>query len=101
MKFEDLEKARKILKLNKEVTLDEVKSAFRKLAKDSHPDVAEGVNREQAIERFREISWAYEIIVSYISGYKFSFSKDDFSRRHTDISKEIKDHIDRFYDGWL
>ncbi len=101
MKFEDLDKARKILNLDSQVTVGEIKESFRKLVKDSHPDVTKNKNRDKSTERFREVSWAYEIIMEYLSGYKFSFKKEDFDKQHIDFNSELKDHMGRFFDGWL
>jgi curved DNA-binding protein len=39
---------------------DEIKRAFRKLARQHHPDVAK--NKKQAEERFKEINEAYEVL---------------------------------------
>jgi DnaJ-class molecular chaperone len=101
MKFEDLDKARRILKLDSEVKIKEIKDSFRKLVKETHPDTAKERNKEDSIKRFREISWAYEIIMNYLSNYKFSFKEDDFNEQHIDFEKELKDHMDRFFDDWL
>lgn len=49
----------KILGLERSATQDEIKTAFRKLARRFHPDV----NKEQDAEaRFKEISEAYEVL---------------------------------------
>ena len=49
----------KILDLTYEATLDDIKKAYRKLAKTYHPDVAKG---EVDINKFREIKEAYDIL---------------------------------------
>ena len=38
----------------------EIKKAFRKLAREYHPDVAK--NKKQAEEKFKEINEAYEVL---------------------------------------
>ena len=50
-----------ILGVNKSATQDEIKSAYRKLAKQFHPDVYKG-DRKVAEEKFKEISEAYEVL---------------------------------------
>jgi len=40
---------------------DEIKRAFRRLAKQYHPDMAKG-DKKQAEERFKELSEAYEVL---------------------------------------
>ncbi|MDP8216705.1 MAG: DnaJ domain-containing protein [Candidatus Kaelpia imicola] len=101
MKFEELDKDRKILNLEAEAMVQEVKDSFHKLAKETHPDVAKDKNKEKAIERFREISWAYEVIMNYLFHYKFSFKEEDFNKKHLDLNRGIKDHMNRFFDNWL
>ncbi|MCX7615681.1 MAG: J domain-containing protein [Clostridiales bacterium] len=51
----------KILGVEQTASGDEVKKAYRKLAKEYHPDLAKG-SREKAEERFKEISEAYEVL---------------------------------------
>lgn len=49
-----------ILGLSKTASLDEIKQAFRKLARKYHPDVNPG--NKQAEARFKEVSEAYEVL---------------------------------------
>jgi molecular chaperone DnaJ len=49
-----------ILGVSKNASTDEIKSAYRKLAKKYHPDVAGG--SKEAEEKFKEISEAYEVL---------------------------------------
>ena len=50
----------KILEINENSTEQEIKSAYRKLARKWHPDIAG--NTEDAVRRFKEINEAYEIL---------------------------------------
>ncbi len=50
----------KILGVSKNATQDEIKKAYRKLAKEYHPDKNQG--NKAAEERFKEISEAYEVL---------------------------------------
>src|SRR5215471_15280704 len=44
----------------KTATEDEIRSAFRKLAREYHPDVAK--DKKKAEEQFKEINEAYEVL---------------------------------------
>ncbi|MGH2506997.1 MAG: DnaJ C-terminal domain-containing protein [Ktedonobacteraceae bacterium] len=50
----------KVLGLTKEATSDDVKKAFRKLARQYHPDVNPGDKKSE--EKFKEINEAYEVL---------------------------------------
>jgi len=49
-----------ILGVNKNASADEIKGAYRKLAKQYHPDLNK--DNPQAAEKFKEISEAYEVL---------------------------------------
>src|ERR1044071_2025433 len=48
------------LGVSKTASDDEIKKAFRKLARQHHPDVAK--NKKDAEEKFKEINEAYEVL---------------------------------------
>lgn len=50
----------KILKVSRKATIEEIKEAYRRLAREYHPDLHPGNSAAQ--ERFREICEAYEIL---------------------------------------
>ncbi len=51
-----------VLGVSKNATKDEIKRAYRKLAKKYHPDLNKD-NKEEAAEKFKEISEAYEVLM--------------------------------------
>ncbi len=57
----ELERSYQKLGIALTATQDEVKAAFRKLAREYHPDVSD-LEKSEAEERFREINVAYEYI---------------------------------------
>lgn len=62
---EQLEKYRKILGVNKSAGLNEIKQAYRKLAKKHHPDKLRGQGKELTREdkkRIRDINEAYGVL---------------------------------------
>lgn len=65
MFYNSLESAYKILEISKTVSDDEVKRAYRKMAKKYHPDKVAHLGKEHqegAEEKFREVQKAYELI---------------------------------------
>lgn len=60
-----------VLGVSKNATQDEIKSAYRKLAKQYHPDKYIGNPlADLASEKFKEINEAYETLTGGNSGYK-------------------------------
>lgn len=51
-----------VLDINKNASEQEIKTAFRKLARKYHPDVNSGSDKAAAEERFKEINEAYEVL---------------------------------------
>lgn len=73
----------KILGVNKNATSDEIKKAYRRLAKKYHPDLHP--NDKKAQEKFKEINEAYEVLSdenkrkqydAFGSGYNFSHGQN-------------------------
>ncbi len=50
-----------VLGVDRGASSDEIKRAYRKLAKQYHPDVYNG-DKEEAAEKFKEVSEAYEVL---------------------------------------
>lgn len=64
-----------ILGVDKKATSDEIKKAYRKLAKKYHPDIAG--NTKENVDKFKEISEAYEILSSDENRRKYDQLMDD------------------------
>ncbi len=73
MTFEQLEAARKTLKLSDRASLKEIKERHRKMVKRYHPD-----SGEEDPEMIRRINEAYEVLRDYCIEYRFCFSHEEF-----------------------
>jgi len=76
-----------ILGLNKNANQEEIKAAYRKLAREFHPDV----NKSQgAEEKFKSISEAYEVLSDNNKRHEYDHRNDMFAqfRAHRHIHKE-------------
>src|SRR3989344_5805501 len=51
-----------ILGVAKSASDDDIKKAYRKLARENHPDVAKDVDKAKAEIRFKEINEAYQVL---------------------------------------
>ena len=97
--FKEVDEARKLLGLDKEATLAEIKVAYRKLSLRYHPDRCKNRNKKDCQEMFKKVSNSNDILVSYCGGYSYSFKEKDVKKNA--MGKEVYDHLKRFYDGWL
>ena len=74
-----LREAYKILELKEKASLEEVKSAYRKLVKTCHPDTlppnAKDSEREEAAIRFRTITEAYDFLCEELCAEPVSVAK--------------------------
>jgi len=96
--FEKIDNARRVLGFGKEITIDEIKFQFRKLSKKYHPDSCQDNDKVNCEEKFKKINDAYQIVMNYITNYRYSFKKENIQR--TKIEKIFHEHLNRFYDGW-
>ncbi|HKY33912.1 MAG TPA: DnaJ C-terminal domain-containing protein [Candidatus Polarisedimenticolia bacterium] len=59
MKFRDYYE---VLGVPRTATADQIKSAYRRLARTHHPDLSPAAQRAAAAERFKEVNEAYEVL---------------------------------------
>jgi len=74
MTYSDLQKALRIMNLGNRATLREIKTRHRDLVKRYHPDTSNSDDPE----KIRQVNAAYEILLDYVAGYRFSFAEDEF-----------------------
>ena len=98
MNFRKIDEARKLLNLDEEATLEEINKAFRKLSLKYHPDKKDKVDKKDSEEIFKKINNAKELIMKYVTCYRYSFKEKDVKKQTMD--KETYKHLKRFYDDW-
>ena len=79
LSVEEIDKARKILGLREEASLQDIKTAYRNLSKKWHPDSCKEENKQKCADKMKEINEAYGIIMEYIEDYKYPFSAKKIS----------------------
>ena len=79
MKYEELRESVEILGLGDCATLDEIKSAYRRLIKKFHPDKT---SNSESYKLCIKLNKAYRTILSYCKHYKFSFTKEEFYKQY-------------------
>lgn len=99
MNFKDIDEARKILELGETASLREIRDAYRRLVLEHHPDRSGSAAGKESRKMFRKITAAFETLMEYCAGYRYSFNKKDVQ----DVSgvEMDEDHLRNFYDGWL
>ena len=83
------------LGLSRDATLDEVRRAYRRLAKANHPDAA----GEAALPRFLAIQAAYDLIAGPDGGRRPGTARPTAPRRSWDADRERTDATYRAYGG--
>lgn len=83
-----------ILNVNRNATKEEIKAAYRKLAKQYHPDVNKSPDAE---EKFKEITEAYNALIdnnNSDNGFSFSWNIEEmFNNFRYQHNKQVKKHI--------
>jgi DnaJ-class molecular chaperone len=75
-KYERIDKALRTLRLKDSATLKEIKSNYRALLKEWHPDLANG-KEDDFHEKTMEIIEAFGVLMDYCEEYRFSFSREE------------------------
>ncbi|MCK5494572.1 MAG: DnaJ domain-containing protein [Candidatus Omnitrophica bacterium] len=93
-----IDKARKVLGLKDYATLDDIREVYRELSLKYHPDRCKGKKKKECEEFFKEITNAYQVVISYCERYLYSFKEKDVKRGS--MSSQQYEHLKQFYDGW-
>ena len=79
IKYQDIIEAKELLNLPERVSMEEIKSNYRKLISQWHPDKCKE-NSEKCNEMTQKIIAAYNIIISYCNQYQYSFAKEEIKK---------------------
>jgi curved DNA-binding protein len=97
--FEEIDRARRILKLGECAAMEEIKEAYRRLASRYHPDRCKQSQLALCEKKIREINHAKDILMAYCANYRYSFEEKE-AMRNT-FEQEEYEHLKQFYDGWV
>ena len=89
--------ARDQLGLGNSSSIKDVKTAFRRLAKDCHPDRA--ADKSGAGERMKQINRAYRILLAYCEQYPIPLDEENLAAHSPE--KIFEDYVDQFYGNWF
>jgi DnaJ-class molecular chaperone len=77
--FHEVDEARKLLGLGRTASLKDIKSAYRGLAHQHHPDKHNGPGPESN-EMMKKLNLAYRLLMDYCTSYKYSFEEKDVAK---------------------
>ena len=97
--FEKIDEARKILGIEEEATLAEIKKAYHRLALKYHPDKCKDTKKQKCEEVFKKINKAYKNIMEYCDNYSYPFKKAKEVDKLSE-SEQFQEHLKKFYYNW-
>lgn len=79
MTYDDLVQALRLFGFHESdfLTISRIKERHRSLLRQCHPDL----QGDDATERARLLNEAARLIMAYVNGYRFSFSREEFYRQ--------------------
>ena len=86
----ELDKACRVLKVEKNSSLEEIKNSYRELAKKYHPDLYQSNPLAYlAEEKLKEVNEAYEILEDYLENKeKYSYEEENYNSQYEDIKTD-------------
>jgi DnaJ-class molecular chaperone len=83
LKYKEIIEAKDLLNLPERASMEEIKSNYRGLLRQWHPDKCEEGD-EECNEMTRKIIAAYNLIVVYCNHYQYSFSEEEIKQYLSD-----------------
>ncbi len=78
-KYQDIIEAKELLNLPERASMEEIKSNYRHLIKQWHPD-KRNANDKKCNEMTIKLNAAYKTIMVYCDEYKYSFAEEEVKR---------------------
>ena len=95
--YRALDKARRVLGLPEIATNEQVKSAYRKLVIQYHPDKCDEKNKSLCTKKMVDINNAYKLITDYIQNYKYMFTEKAYKEQ--DMEYAVKRFFSPYGEG--
>lgn len=77
---EKIEQARKKLSLGRNASLADIKTNYRRLIMENHPDRCPSPQKEAAAETSAELNRAYKTLLHYCEQFEFDFSEQEIRK---------------------
>ncbi|MDD5495713.1 MAG: DnaJ domain-containing protein, partial [Candidatus Omnitrophica bacterium] len=71
--FREVDKARQVLGLGEDASMEEIKDAYRRLSLQYHPDRCGEKEKKHCEEMMKEVNHAKDVVMIYCTSYRFSF----------------------------
>lgn len=71
----EIDQARRALGLGERASIEEIKTAYRRMCKRWHPDALD--NNQSSSKKIKEINAAYRLLLDYCEHYLFSFLPEE------------------------
>lgn len=86
----ELEKAYRVLKVEKTATLEEIRNSYRELAKKYHPDLYQNNPLVYlAEEKSKEVNEAYEVLEDYLENKeKYFYEEESYNSQYEDLKTD-------------
>lgn len=88
--FNEIDEARKVLGLGKDATLGEIKSIYRRLAFQYHPDKNVNAGSSEHSDIMKKLNWAYRLLLQYCHDYRYTFTEEDVARTYFEAEEARK-----------
>jgi len=81
-------------------TLEDIKNAYRRLARLYHPDTCGDEDKSQCECMFKKVTQARDVLLNYCAACRFSFKKENVEAVRMD-QDFMYDHMQQFYSDWM